>query len=105
MNEDINELNLFKKRLANITNYYDFCTINPYMIDNYNFYDLIHYRPHIGDMIISRLKHYPDRNVPDWFGIKVTKKNVYKYTNELKKQIDYYNKTKKIKTISQSNII
>ena len=50
-----NDLKRFKKELAQITDYYDFCYLNPVTTDKKMFYEGSHYRDIVGDMIIERI--------------------------------------------------
>ena len=63
------DLKRFKKELAEITDYYDFCYLNPVTIDKMMFLEGSHYREIVGDMIIERIL-----NKRDDFGIYVYKK-------------------------------
>lgn len=105
LKQDIRQLNRFKVKLAHITDFYDFCMLSPLIADNYNFYDSFHFRPHVGDIILSKIFHYPNVSVPDGFGIQVTKQNVKKYTDMLAEQYKYYQQTKRIRILRQEDLI
>lgn len=46
-------------RLAQITPYYDFSGLNRITTDDYYYYEVSHYRPIVGDMIIHRIFDMP----------------------------------------------
>lgn len=84
---DLDEFNEFKRRLANITGYYDFSGINAVTTDNYNYYDTAHYRPFVGDMMIDRMfgaEEYPSIR---GFGVWVTKDDVEAHIHELESEV------------------
>lgn len=81
---NINELNEFKYLLVQITDYYDFSGINEVTSDNFNYYELSHYRPIVGDKIVDRIFH----GGSDDFGYYVTKKNVEGHLADLRKQVE-----------------
>jgi len=69
---DTKAFNDFKIQLQNITDYYDFSGPNRVTKENYYFYEPIHYRPIVGEMILnSLLKH----KRYDGFGAYVLKSN------------------------------
>ena len=103
--QDIHEWVAFKKKLAEFTDYYDFSSLTPLVLDNYYFYDPFHYRHHIGDLMLSRIFDYPRMSLPEWFGIKVTRKNVDTYTDLLLKQLNQYKKTKELQLITPKDLL
>jgi hypothetical protein len=65
------------KRLAEITDFYDFSGLNSVVIDNMNFYEASHYRSNVGDLIIAKIFNTSDTvNVPEDFGRYVNKENI-----------------------------
>lgn len=76
---------LLKKRLAQITDYWDFSGFNSITTDNYYYYETSHYRTMVGDFIICRIANCPDRHLPDDFGVFVTRDNI---DHHLKVQYD-----------------
>ena len=73
LDSGVDEFNLFKKQLVEITNYYDFSGKNKITTDNYNYYETSHYRPMVGDMIIARIFHGTSEKEG---GAYVTKNNI-----------------------------
>lgn len=67
-------LNAFKKRIVEITPFYDFSGLNRITTKNYYYYETSHYRPIVGDMIIRRI--FDPENAPKDFGTYVTKDNI-----------------------------
>lgn len=76
---------LFKEKLAKITSYWDLSGINSITINNYYYYETSHYRPVAGDLIICRMFNCTNINVPEDFGVFVTKENINAH---IKKQKD-----------------
>lgn len=72
---DAGALESFKRRLAEITNYYDFSGRNEITMDSYYYYETSHYRPLVGDMMIDRMFHQ-SADAPADFGVYVTPENI-----------------------------
>lgn len=53
--EDIVLMNLARAVLAGMSSYWDFSGGSSITKDNFNFYDITHYRPEIGHMMVSRI--------------------------------------------------
>jgi hypothetical protein len=66
----------FKKELAGVTAYYDFSGLNSVTTDPYYFYEPLHYRPILGDMMLNVMYGAPDVTVPSDFGTFVNADNV-----------------------------
>ena len=75
---NLDNLNNFKKRLSQITNYYDFAIINSLTTNNYNFYETSHYRELVGDIILDTIY-----NNSTEYGLLVTKDNIDNYIEVL----------------------
>jgi len=67
---------IFKEKLAQVTDYWDFSGLNTITTNNYYFYETSHYRNMVGDIIVCRMTDCSALNVPDDFGVYVTRKNV-----------------------------
>ncbi|MBR2215567.1 MAG: hypothetical protein IJ849_07405 [Selenomonadaceae bacterium] len=78
------DLNDFKRRLAHITDYYDFSGLNDMTTNNYYYYETIHYRPVLGDMIVQRIFR-PEEGTS--FGVYVTQANVEEHIKNLEEQV------------------
>ena len=79
-----------KEKLAQITDYYDFSGLNSVTTNDLSFLDDIHYRYLVGDMIIKRIFGFGDINIPDDFGVLVTKNNVENHVNKQKLEMKKY---------------
>ncbi len=90
MNSNLDQFFYFKSELAKITDYYDFSGLNSITTDNYFFYETSHYRTIVGDMMLKRIFDYPDVKVPDDFGVKVTKDNIYEHLKKQKEEVRKY---------------
>jgi hypothetical protein len=66
----------FKKKLAAITDYYDFSGLNSITTNNYYYYESSHYRLLVGDMMLKTMLGVPKVAVPPDFGFHVTRKNI-----------------------------
>ncbi|MCU0846300.1 MAG: hypothetical protein MUD12_00250 [Spirochaetes bacterium] len=89
----VDQFNKFKKRLVGLADYWDFSGIDSISKNNFYFYDTPHYRPVVGNMIISRIYGVKIQGlvIPDDFGFFVTPKNIdYRMTvlNQQLKTID-----------------
>jgi hypothetical protein len=76
--DDITFQNMVRKELAQLTDYWDFSRPGRITMDNFNYYDIIHYRKKIGGMMIERMYNPKKKELSD-FGTLVTKKNVSAY--------------------------
>ena len=70
------EFTQYIKDIAKITDFWDFSGYNSCTNNNKFFYDSVHYRQFVGNMIIARV--FSDKNVeiPKDFGMYVTKDNI-----------------------------
>jgi hypothetical protein len=64
------------RKLAKITDYYDFSGLNNVALDNYNYFEPSHFRLSVGKMIIAKIENISDKTIPDDFGRMVTKDNI-----------------------------
>lgn len=86
---DLDEFNEFKRRLAEITGYYDFSGLNKIAVDNHNYYDTAHYRPNVGDKIVDRIFGM-EESFPRGFGVWVTKDNIEEHICDLENELNSY---------------
>lgn len=78
----------FKKRLVQITDFYDFSGINSVTKDPFNYYETSHYRVFIGEKMLARMfDNYKKVSVPDDFGVLVSKNNIDAHIKKLKSQL------------------
>ena len=78
-----------KKRLAQMTDYYDFSGFNSVTTNAVNYYETSHYRYLVGDMIIKNL-YDGGINVPDDFGVLVTRKNINQHIQKQEFELEKY---------------
>ncbi len=65
----------FLKRLADSGSYTDFSGYNSVTLNDCNYYEWSHYRPHVARWIAARMFHDASVSVPEDFGMPVTKEN------------------------------
>jgi hypothetical protein len=80
----------YLRDIASVVNFYDFSGYNSITLNNCNYYESKHYRPHIGDMIAARVFSDRSKVVPADFGVFVTKKNIDKHLKRLNREIEEY---------------
>jgi hypothetical protein len=85
---------LFKEKLAQLTDYWDFTGFNSITNNNYYYYETSHYRVMVGDFILCRITNCNNVVVPEDFGVFITKENV---SDHIRRQEDnlFINKAKK----------
>lgn len=77
---DFSNFNLFKRKLSNISPFYDFSGVNKITTNNYYYYETSHYRLKVGEIITKRLNG--DQNTS--FGILVNNQNINSHIEQLK---------------------
>ena len=85
----------FLEGLAEISDFWNFSSLNDITIDTANYGDPSHYRANVGDMIINVIcngKSYPELNAQG-FGVKVTRENAKDFISMLRRQIEDYEKS------------
>jgi len=82
LDTNFNDFQNFKKRLAQVSDYYDFSGLNKITTNNYYFYETSHYRDITGELIKNRLFTSSYR---DDFGVYVSKENIDTHIENLKK--------------------
>jgi len=76
LDTDLNNFRLFKRALVKISEFYDFSGLNSITTNNYYYYETSHYRDMVADMIKRRIFNEKLVDVPDDFGVFVTKNNI-----------------------------
>jgi len=76
LDANLNQFAVFKKRLAAITEYYDFSGLNSITTNNYYYYESSHFRLLVGDMMLKTMLGAPKITVPSDFGFHVTRENI-----------------------------
>ncbi len=87
LNTDLKRFAQFKQGLAEIMEYYDFSGLNSVTTNNYYYYETSHFRPQVGDMMLSRMIGSPRVAVPGDFGILVTRQTVEGHLRTLCRQL------------------
>ena len=72
---DLEQFDAFKRALAKVVPYYDFSGINHVTTDPYYFYEVSHYRPLTGDLMLARVMDGGEAS-EDGFGVLVTQEDV-----------------------------
>ena len=86
---DNNYLN-FLEGLADITDFYNFSSLNDITLDNNNYFETSHYKPETGDLLINIMcsgVNYPELQAQG-FGVKVTRDNIHELINMLSTQAE-----------------
>lgn len=81
----IPKYNYYKKKLAEVTSYYDFSGVNSYTTNDSNFYDYRHFDFYSGEKILERIYNENKFSKPEieGFGDYVTKDNINEHIKEL----------------------
>jgi len=79
----LEDLKHYWAKLANVTDFWDFTGYTAVSDDPRNFYDVMHYRNHIGTMMLGYIFHDPNVDVPDNFGHYTTKDNVAEHAEKV----------------------
>jgi hypothetical protein len=90
LSSDLEQYLTFQKELSRIIDFYDFSGLNSVTTNNYYYYETSHYRFKAGDMIIGRIFGDPTIMVPGDFGVLVTRENVDRHTEALRRQMRDY---------------
>ncbi|OHD64074.1 MAG: hypothetical protein A2176_08675 [Spirochaetes bacterium RBG_13_51_14] len=89
--EDVAFLSEVRRRLADLSDFWDFSGPNSVTVKNINYIDIIHYRKHVGAWVIGRM--YRNANgVPDDFGTLVSKRNAAGYCTTAEREYRIYRK-------------
>jgi hypothetical protein len=91
--DDIKFMNTVRSRLAELTDFWDFSSASSITEDNYNYYDIIHFRKKIGAMMVERMYNLKSLAPPD-FGELITKTNVTAYLKRVENR--YYAEKKRL---------
>ena len=67
-----------------------FMTINTITRNLENYYDDNHAYPFVLKLLANKLSNYENKDIPQDFGVLLTKNNIDEYLNSLKKEIDEY---------------
>lgn len=82
----------FLEGLAEISDFWNFSSLNDITTNNANYFETSHYKAEVGDMIIDVMcngKSYPELQ-RQGFGVKVTRENVKEFISMLKSQAENF---------------
>lgn len=99
---DFNAYQNFLLSLSDITPYWDFSGYNGVTLNNQNYYEHSHYRPHVGEWIAEKIFTKTPLSIPQDFGFFVTKNTIKDHLNHLKMQYETYCENAKL-TIDKGN--
>ncbi len=73
---NLDDLKQYWHMIAEVTKFWDFSGFSPLSEDPRHYYDSMHYRNHVGDMMLARIFDDPEVYVPSGFGHYTTISNV-----------------------------
>jgi hypothetical protein len=73
-----------------MTDFYDFSGLNSVTLNNLNYYEKNHYRYLVGNMIVKRIFGCGNINIPDDFGVLVTKNNINEHIKKQRWELENY---------------
>ena len=88
------EFELFKKELVKITDFIDFTGHNTISKNKNNYWDSSHLRVETTEVIMAKIFNDKSVEVPEDFGVLVTKDNINEHLENLRKQIEEYDLNK-----------
>ena len=80
-----------------MTDYYDFSGFNSVTTNPVNYYEEVHYRYRVGDMIIERIFGGSVAALPEDFGSLVTKHSIGQHLEKQKRELEQYLKSHSLK--------
>jgi len=80
---DLNALKTYWKKLAEVTDFWDFSGYTPVSFDPRHYYDPSHYRNSLGEMMLGYMFDDPDVFVPEGFGHLTTRDNVGEHAERI----------------------
>ncbi len=86
----VDQFNKFKKGLVKLTDYWDFSGIDRVSTSNYYFYETLHYRPMVGQMMMEIMFDLEKKTAPADFGSYVTSDTIDEHIKRLNSDIDAY---------------
>jgi hypothetical protein len=83
----------FIKAISQVTDFWDFSGYNSITLDDNNYYEMLHFRSFVGDMMMARIFNDTLITIPDDFGYFVTKENVADHIENLRNTINKHTTT------------
>jgi hypothetical protein len=71
---------------------WDFNGYNSITLDNRNYYEQTHFRPHVGELMLAKIFNDTAVDVPADFGVKVTRENLYVHIDNIISQFKWADK-------------
>jgi len=91
LRQNTNEFFTFLKALTKITDFYDFSGVNSVTVNNFNYYETVHFRYKIGDEMLKVLMDYGSKlNLEPEFGQIINKTNINSILVKKNKDISDY---------------
>ena len=87
-----NDYFAFLEGLAEISDFWNFSSLNDITMNNANYLEVSHYRAKVGDLMIDIMcngKSYPELQAQG-FGVKVTRENAKDFISMLRRQVEDY---------------
>ena len=78
------------KKISSVTDFWDFTGYNSLSYDARNFYDRMHYRNGLGELVLARIFNDSNKDVPEDFGHYTTVDNVNEYLKKLYPEYEEY---------------
>lgn len=91
------EFELFKKELVKITDFIDFTGHNTISTNKNNYWDSSHLRVETTEVLMAKIFNDKSVEIPEDFGVLVTKDNIDEHLQNLRKQIKEYDLNKILK--------
>lgn len=86
---NIKDVITYWKKLASVTEFWDFTGYTSISYDARHFYDRMHYRNSIGEMMLARIFNNENLDIPEDFGHYTTKENVDEYLKSIYPDYSY----------------
>lgn len=84
------------RAISEITTFYDFTGYNTVTLDDHNYYEASHYRPHVADLIVARIFGDSRIAVPEDFGVLITPETVDARLRRVLRQIEQRDRAREI---------
>jgi len=96
INQNLDLFFSFLNEIAGISSFYDFSGINEVTTNNINFFEIVHFRPHIGDLILDVLINGKQNEIEN-FGTLVSNENIEAVIYKKEMAVQRYKNANQIK--------
>lgn len=86
----------FLKSLSEVTDYWDFSGYNSVTINDRNYYETSHFRFYVGDWVIKRVLGQDTVDVPEDFGVLISKSNIDEHLKKSRVTVEFWDKNKQL---------